>query len=248
MNRKKTVKYAYIISILALSLSIGAVQLNTSPVGNTVMAKHLPQDSESGSIFSITNAIVRLYLLLPVFTDPENRAGMSLTERVAAEKEFISLLNDLPVDKILDKMNDLELVTTEQLSRIKHKRPYIDRLAKVAMNGIMKPETTEVSKHGEVYFKSGLKSPTRNSFEATNEAVYAFFDSSEYQDKNIFVKWYESNQGRMALFKQFPIMQKKINYIWIHNSGGFAKGRYQVEIYRINESFDLLSKGNFEVQ
>jgi len=242
------IKSGYIVAIIGLLIAIAIVQTDSVTLINKVSATHIEAAEENQSIISIVDAIASLYLLLPVFTEPEKRALLSLKERRASEQKFLLLLNRLPVDKIIDKMIDLDLVTTEQLSKIEHKRPYIHRLAKVAMNGIMTPEIPEIAKHGKVHFKSALEDPRANTFEATNMAIYAFFDSSAYQDENIFVKWYESNQGRMALFKQFPITQENTNYIWIHNSGGFTKGQYQVEVYRINESFDLLSKGNFEVR
>ena len=242
------IKGSYIAAIISLLTAIVIVQTDSVTLINKASAKHIEATEENQSIISIVDTIANLYLLLPVFIEPEKRIGLSIDERKAREQEFLSHINQLPVDKIIGKMKDLELVTTEQLSKIEHKRPYINRLAEVAMNGIMTPEIPEVAIHGKIHFKSGLEDSRANTFETTNKAIYAFFDTSAYQDENIFVKWYESKQGRMALFKQFPIAQENTNYIWIHNSGGFTKGQYQVEVYRINESFDLLSKGNFEVR
>ncbi len=248
MSRQEIIKYGYIVTILLLLVAISAVHLNGSPGGNNALAKHLPEDSGNGSVFSVVDAIARLYFLLPIFIEPEKREGMSLDEKLAVEQEFLSLLNKIPEDTITDKMLSLELVTLKQLSSMNHKRPFINRLAGVAMNGIITPTKVEDPRFGSIYFKTNPSNSATQKFTSQSKAIYAFFDSSAYKDRTVFVKWYESVKGRMSLFKQFPINENDINHIWIYNEKGFPKGHYQVEIYRVDGNFELLSRGNYRVE
>ena len=50
------------------------------------------------------------------------------------------------------------------------------------------------------------------------------------------------------LFKQFDIASGDSNYIWVDNTKGYAAGEYRVEIYRVNQSLQLLSSGIYRLE
>lgn len=245
------IRNIYRITIVVLLIAVVTVQFDTLPFLKNSSASHSSDVQENQSVLSVIDALADLYLLLPVFTEPEKREGMGLEERQAIEEEFVTLLSKIPEDTILDKMMSLELVTTEQLRKIGHKREFIDRLAKVAMNGVITPAAIELPKHGTIYFKSklnNLNNLNKEKFTVNDQTLYAIFDTSSYNDERVFVKWYESAKGRMSLFKQFPIVAGASNHIWIQDTKGFPAGQYQVEIYRVSEAFELLSKGSYQIQ
>jgi hypothetical protein len=62
------------------------------------------------------------------------------------------------------------------------------------------------------------------------------------------VKWYQPANGRILLFKQFDISAADSNYVWIDTSKGYVAGEYRVEIYRVNQSLQLLSSGVYRVE
>lgn len=240
--------HLYRFTIVVLLVAIFFVQIDYFPFVKQSSARHQGESPENQSVISIVDAVANLYLLLPVFTEPQKRIDLTLEERKAVESEFISLLDKIPQDTIIDKIISLKLVTPQQLSSIDHKRDFINRLASVAMNGVITPEKLETSIHGEVIFRTDLAKFNTREFTSKPKTIYALFDTSGYQDKNIFIKWYEKKHGRMSLFKQFPINTEDTNYVWIQDDKALPTGHFQVEVYRISEAFELLSKGSYQIK
>jgi hypothetical protein len=85
-------------------------------------------------------------------------------------------------------------------------------------------------------------------FRTPTERIFAVFDSAAYHDTRVLVKWYQPSSGSVVLFKQFEISASDSNYIWIDNTKGYAKGEYRVEIYRVNQSLQLLSSGIYRIE
>ncbi len=248
VNNLNRVRNIYRVAIVVLLFAVVTVQFDIAPFFKNYSTSHSSQPSENKSVISVVDAIANLYLLLPIFIDPEKRVGMTLEERQATKEEFVTNLDKIPEDTIIEKMIDLDLVTALQLDKINHKRAFINRLAQVAMNGVITPTTNEPASHGGVFFKSSLNNLSKEKFSTKDQTLYAIFDTSSYGDEKVFVKWYETVKGRMSLFKQFPIAEGSSNYIWINDTKGFLAGQYQVEIYRISETFELLSKGSYQIQ
>jgi hypothetical protein len=200
-------------------------------------------------VFAAADAIARLHQLSPIFTDPKRRRGMSLQQRKATEIEASKQLQRVPLELLIPQIEKYSVVSGQQVRSFQDPRRFVTRLSEVAMNGIITPPNTEVPTHGVVTFKA-LASHAGNTrvFRGPTEKIFAVFDSAAYDDTRVLVKWYKPSSGSILLFKQFDIVSGDSNYIWIDNSKGYAVGEYRVEIYRVNQSLQLLSSGNYEVE
>ena len=194
-------------------------------------------------------AVATLHRLYPIFTDPEQREGMSLEQRRAVETEFQALLQQLPLELLLPQMEKYSVAYPYQVTSFDDPQGFVRRLSQVAMNGIITPLEPEPPSAGRVRFEHRADDQRDvRVFDAGNKTIFALFDSSAYADTRVLVKWYHADSGRIVLFKQFEISAGDSNYIWIDNNNGFEAGNYRVEIYRVNETLSMLSSGEYRVE
>lgn len=203
----------------------------------------------NADVFAAVDAIARLHQLSPIFTDPNQRRGMSLQQRKATEIEASKLLQRVPLELLIPQIEKYSVASEQQVRSFENPREFVTRLSEVAMNGIITPPNPEVSIHGFVAFKaSALHAASTKVFRGSTGKIFAVFDSLAYDDTRVLVKWYQPSSGSILLFKQFDIASGDSNYIWIDNSKGYAAGEYRVEIYRVNQSLQLLSSGIYRIE
>jgi hypothetical protein len=206
--------------------------------------------SDTGTdILGTVDAIARLHQLSPIFIDPGRRKGMSLQQRRDTEIEARKQLQRVPLELLIPQIEKYSVASERQIRSFQNPREFVMRLSDVAMNGIITPPNLEAAAHGPVAFK-GAASQSGNTkvFRAPTRRIFAVFDSAAYHDKRVLVKWYQPSSGRILLFKQFEISNADSNYVWIDTSKGNVAGEYRVEIYRVNQSLQLLSSGIYRVE
>jgi hypothetical protein len=206
--------------------------------------------SEIGTdLLGAVDAIAKLHQLSPIFTDPDRRKGMSLQQRKATEIEARNQLQKVPLELLIPQIEKYSVASEQQVRSFESPREFVTRLSDVAMNGIITPPNLEVPAHGSVAFKAhSSHSGNTKVFRTPTERIFAVFDSAAYHDTRVLVKWYQPSSGSVVLFKQFEISASDSNYIWIDNTKGYAKGEYRVEIYRVNQSLQLLSSGIYRIE
>jgi hypothetical protein len=212
-----------------------SAELSTSDIGTDIL----------GTV----DAIARLHQLSPIFTDPGRREGMSLQQRKATEMEARKQLQRVPLELLIPQIEKYSVASERQIRSFENPREFVMRLSDVAMNGIITPPNLEVPAHGPVAFKGDASQPNSTKvFRAPTQKIFAVFDSGAYHDNRVLVKWYQPSNGRILLFKQFEISTADSNYVWIDTSKGYLAGEYRVEIYRVNQSLQLLSSGIYRVE
>lgn len=200
-------------------------------------------------VFAAVDAIARLHQLSPIFTDPNRRRGMSLQQRKATEIEASRQLQRVPLELLIPQIEKYSVASEQQVRSFENPREFVTRLSEVAMNGIITPPNHEVSIHGFVAFKArASQAADTKVFRGSTGKIFAVFDSAAYDDTRVLVKWYQPSSGSILLFKQFDIASGDSNFIWIDNSKGYAAGEYRVEIYRVNQSLQLLSSGIYRIE
>ena len=200
-------------------------------------------------VFAAVDAIARLHQLSPIFTDPNRRRGMSLQQRKATEVEASKQLLRVPLELLIPQIEKYSVASEQQVRSFENPRRFVTRLSEVAMNGIITPPNPEVPTHGFVAFKArASQAENTRVFRGPTGKIFAVFDSAAYDDTRVLVKWYQPSSGSVVLFKQFDIASGDSNYIWIDNTKGYAAGEYRVEIYRVNQSLQLLSSGIYRIE
>jgi hypothetical protein len=237
----KTIKTLAVIALL-----FGSGLIAYLLYGVDIKASDNATQSASENL-SIPESIARLHGLYTIFTDPTSRQTMSLEQKKSAESEFLSILERIPLDIMLTQMEKYDVAYRDQVNRYQQPEAFVQRLAKLAMNGIITPVIEAEPQYGAVQFSASHGELSRDRFASVHLSVIASFDSSDYQEKTVLVKWFETDSGNITLFKQFQINPEPSNYVWIHDKAGFAPGNYRVEIFRVSETLDLLSSGNYRV-
>ena len=215
----------------------------------SLLSADLQAVDSDADVFAAVDAISRLQQLSPIFTDPNRRRGMSLQQRKAAEIEASKQLQRVPLELLIPQIVKYSVASERQVRSFDNPRAFVTRLSEVAMNGIITPPNPEVPTHGVVAFKARASHAANTRvFRGPTGKIFAVFDSAAYDDTRVLVKWYQPSSGSILLFKQFDIASGDSNYIWIDNSKGYAAGEYRVEIYRMNESVQLLSSGIYRLE
>jgi hypothetical protein len=200
-------------------------------------------------LLAAVDAIAKLHQLSPIFTDPNRRKNMSLQQRKATETEARKQLQRVPLELLIPQIEKYSVASAQQVRSFDSPRAFVTRLSDVAMNGIITPPNLERPAHGSVAFKvQASHAGNTKVFRSPSERIYAAFDSATYADTRVLVKWYQPSSGSIVLFKQFEISAGQSNYIWINNTKGYVAGEYRVEIYRVNQSLQLLSSGIYRVE
>ena len=218
-------------------------------VANPLSFAGLYAADSNDDVFTALDAISRLHKLSPIFTDPNRRREMSLQQRKATEIEASKQLLRVPLELLIPQIEKYSVASEQQVRSFENPRRFVTRLSEVAMNGIITPPNPEEPAHGVVAFKvRASHAGSTRVFRGPTGKIFAVFDSAAYDDTRVLVKWYQPSSGSILLFKQFDIASGDSNYIWIDNSKGYAVGDYHVEIYRINESVQLLSSGIYRLE
>jgi hypothetical protein len=218
-------------------------------VSNPLQAADLSTSETGTDILGTVDAIARLHQLSSIFTDPGRREGMSLQQRRATEIEARKQLQRVPLELLIPQIEKYSVASERQIRSFANPREFVMRLSDVAMNGIITPPNPDVPAHGPVAFKGDAsQSSDTIIFRAPTRKIFAVFDSGAYHDRRVLVKWYQPSNGRILLFKQFEISNADSNYVWIDTSKGSVAGEYRVEIYRVNQSLQLLSSGIYRVE
>jgi len=232
---------------LCLSLQVAVVLIGFVLI--SLLSSDLQAVDSDADVFAAVDAITRLQQLSPIFTDPKRRRGMSLQQRKATEAEASKQLQRVPLELLIPQIEKYSVASGQQVRSFENPREFVTRLSAVAMNGIITPPNPEVPAHGTVAFKARTSHAANTEvFRGPTEKIFAVFDSAGYDDTRVLVKWYQPSSGSILLFKQFDIVSGDNNYIWIGNSKGYAAGEYRVEIYRVNQSLQLLSSGIYRIE
>ena len=159
-------------------------------------------------------------------------------------------LNQLPMEIIAPGIEKYTSIPKEALENMPDQRAFVERLADVAMTGIV----TEVEEAlepvlGRVVFSqnAGIAAP-QEVFTTSDLIVFAEFDSYNFDKTEVLVKWYRLGDAKVFLFKQMPIRSNDRNFVWLQNENGIEAGRYQVEIYDVSQEMQLLSAGRYQVE
>lgn len=159
-------------------------------------------------------------------------------------------IDQVPLELIAPSIERYTQIPSEVLQSMPDQRAFVNRLAEVAMDGIVSESDFQPEPvFGPVSFSrnAGYAAP-QDVFTTTDLVVFAEFDSYSFARSEVLVKWYREGDGKVVLFKQMPIRSNDRNYVWINNADGIEPGKYKVEVYEISQEMPLLSTGRYRVE
>jgi hypothetical protein len=159
-------------------------------------------------------------------------------------------IEQVPLELIAPSIERYTAIPVEVLQSMPDQRAFVNRLAEVAMDGIVdEPEEEPRPMLGPVDFsRNAGYAPPQQVFASTDLVVFAEFDSYSFDRTEVLVKWYRVDDGKVVLFQQMPIRSNQRNYVWINDQDGIEPGNYRVEIYEVSQEMPLLSYGSYRVE
>ena len=183
----------------------------------------------------------------------KNKSKLNVAEQEdlqALPELVMASLDQIPLELIAPSIERYTLIPAEVMQSMPDQRAFVNRLAEVAMEGIVsEPEEEPRPVFGPVDFsRNAGYAPAQKVFYTTDLVVFAEFDSYSFEQTQVLVKWYRVGDGKVFLFKQMPIRNNERNYVWINDNNGIEPGNYKVEIYEVSQEMPLLSSGRYRVE
>jgi hypothetical protein len=202
-----------------------------------------------------------------ILEDPEQLARLASTEDPALAVQ--TLLDDMSDAELRSTLSELTNLDAGDLAGIRNVREYSERLAAIAMKGVItapEPEPEGQSAPvSEVTFSSavdeyGAPVAVAERFDGTpRDRIYAHFPTERYSGDRVLVKWFREGQPRllvqemlgpprMLLFGRYRVNRgDSISYVWLARERAWEPGRYRVELYDPSEPLEKLAAGRFEI-
>ena len=211
------------------------------------------QPDDPGLVARFTDLERQLASLKKKYQRLQQKAELDAGEREelqALPELVMASIDQVPMEFIAPSIERYTNIPAEVLEQMPDQRAFVNRLAEVAMDGIVdEPDADAEPKFGPVDFSrnAGYASP-QEVFTTSDLVVFAEFDSYHFARTEVLVKWYRESDGRVMLFKQMPVRAHERNYVWLNDSDGLEPGKYKVEIYEVSQEMPLLSSGRYRVE
>ncbi len=160
--------------------------------------------------------------------------------------EGISTLSDRELESMLASTVHLSL---EEIGEVRDIRTFSKRLAEIAMQDIIEPETSPDGVDHVVFTTSPAMGnvDARTHFGTDANRIYAVFPTDRFGKDSVMVKWYRRDRPVILLFERYSIVPgDPSGYVWL--SRRWEPGQYKVSIYSGDETMNPLASGNYWVQ
>ncbi len=164
---------------------------------------------------------------------------------------FIAGMSEL---ELIDTVSGTALFSESELEEIADVRGFAERLARIALSGVVTPPAEIPARAMQVEFSTSVESdntPTAPSdaFGSDSDRIYAVFPTDQYGLDTVLVKWQRLDQPELLVFDRYPIgAVDRDSYVWLGQPEGWSEGSYEVTIYAAEESLDPIAVGSYEVE
>lgn len=189
-------------------------------------------------------------LISPATVKTETQRRLTEQPIPIAPDHIQALAKTLPLSEILPRIEHYIGFSSEELNALEDPRRFGEKLVDIGLSGTLEPLDEEVAPpiYGPIRFYDDY--PNGNllaQFSPKQSVIYAVFDNYGYEEGAILSKWIELSTGKVHLFKKLTLHKQDENFIWLQNFNGFTPGTYRVELYRPNESLELIASGQYQV-
>ncbi len=164
---------------------------------------------------------------------------------------FIAGMSEL---ELIETVSGTALFSEAELEDISDVRGFAERLASIALSGVVAPPEEIPPQAMQVEFSTSVESdnaPTaaREVFGSDSDRIYAVFPTDQYGLDSVLVKWQRLDQPELLVFDRYPIgARDRDSYVWLSQPDGWNQGAYEVTIYAAAESLDTNAGGIYEVE
>lgn len=147
-------------------------------------------------------------------------------------------------NEVFDKLLDIMNIKEEEVPLDIPIREYVKRLLEIATNENRLFDDDKQAQ--EIMFDPILPDGTKIIRTDKDEKIFSYFDTSEYDGKQVFVKWFKEGSSEPILFDFYDIHEdSRIDRIWIPKTGQEV-GDYSVEIYSTYD-MKILADGQYSI-
>ncbi len=155
--------------------------------------------------------------------------------------------------ELVDTVTGTSLFSAEELDEISDLRGFAERLATIALSGVVTPpadfpaqaEHVEFSRTVGVDNTPGLASEV---FYSDAGRIYAVFPTDRYDRDTVLVKWQRMDRPQLLVFDRYDISaEDTYSYVWLNQPGGWSEGSYEVTMYAADESLEPIAAGAYDV-
>ena len=165
-------------------------------------------------------------------------------------------VEDLSEDELLDLMATYTRLAPDDIPAEVNVRDFADRLGEIYFgdsfarqdNYLDNPEEAAAMEFATRADSNNQAVEPRQDFQAQEKRIYASFANSDYQERDVMVKWSRADSPEVYVYDKYPInTSKDHNYVYLEQPNGWENGDYQVEIYSLADNLSLMARGNYAV-
>lgn len=163
------------------------------------------------------------------------------------------VINEMSDRELISTITSLTDLTREDLEGVSNLREYANRLAEVAMSGVLTDPIPAPLDANAVEFATSASTvdgpaDPRDVFHPGEEKIYAVFPTEGYLDDHVVVHWYHADASELLLFGRYAVNPgDDYSYVWLDPPQEWQSGPYRVEIFGDDESMPPLAIGSYEV-
>ncbi len=164
---------------------------------------------------------------------------------------FIAGMSEL---ELIDSVSSTALFSEAELEEISDVRGFAERLASIALSGVVTPAAAIPPQAMLVEFSTSVEpdnTPTAPGevFGSDSDRIYAVFPTDQYGSDSVLVKWQRLDQPELLVFDRYPIGAiDRDSYVWLSQPEGWSEGAYEVTIYAAEESLEPIAVGSYQVE
>lgn len=207
---------------------------------------------EKVAILTDANEMLKKQLHAKNINFEEDSNSTRLTKNTKTQKvAMISQLDKMNMSDIIKTLKNYMSFDESLIPPGMNIRDFSRQLIKIAIDEEVELVNEPNHNHTDLKFTSNIddnSSMYDSTFDANNSKIYAKFDTTNFHDGKVLVKWKKDN-GEL-LFMDFYNVNKndENNHVWMNMKDGWKKGNYQVDIYSPSNQLKKMYSSSYQVK
>ncbi len=198
-----------------------------------------------------SHSLAELGLRIPEPALPERWDGQDWED--LGSDAIGGLIAGMSNGELIDTVASTALFTPEELDDMSDVRGFAERLAEIALAGVVTPQAAPSPAAQQVEFSTTVEADNSATlpsgvFSADADRIYAVFPTDQYVRDSVLAKWQRLDQPELMIFDRYPIhSRERHNFVWMSPPEGWTEGSYEVTIYSTDEMLDPVAVGAYDV-
>ncbi len=178
-----------------------------------------------------------------------------LKSQQIAPRDFVhGAIEQVGEDEIRRVLSMMTQFSQDDLDDVRNIRAFASRLSDIALEGTLEPQNERGPHETDVFFSDA--SPRQDPdpvpierFPSTQGRIYAIFETSEYPQSKVLLKWFRTDEANILLLRRYNVIPgDEYGWVWLDRAGRWRRGTYRVDVYTGDEAMTRLGSGTYVIE